>query len=27
VKCLIIETNSQDSFCEPGESQDLLIKI
>ena len=27
VKCLIIETTSQDSFCEPGESQDLLIKI
>ena len=27
VKCLIIETNSQESFCEPGKSQDLLIKI
>ena len=27
VKCLIIETTSQDSFCEPGKSQDLLIKI
>ena len=27
VECLIIETTSQDSFCEPGESQDLLIKI
>ena len=27
VKCLIIETTSQDSFCEPGESQDLLLKI
>ena len=27
VKCLVIETTSQDSFCEPGESQDLLIKI
>ena len=27
VKCLIIETTSQDSFCESGESQDLLIKI
>jgi len=27
VKCLIIETTSQDSFCELGESQDLLIKI
>ena len=27
VKCLIIETNSQDSFCEPGESQNLLLRI
>ena len=27
VKCLIIETTSQESFCDPGESQDLLIKI
>ncbi len=27
IKCLVIETNNSHSFCQPGKSQDFLLKM
>ena len=27
VKCLLVETNPEESFCEPGDSKNLLVKM